>query len=147
MQQFQLVRSLLISDFPSASSINYYNGRFYLIGDDSKNVIVMNNDYERLGIIHLFDYAEQRIPKLDKIDLEGSVIVRIHDADNLLILGSGSRKNRKRIILIPLSQAGLNMESMQHAIYKTKAFLKRIEAPAFQTLTWRALPWYITTSC
>ncbi|MBT1707348.1 hypothetical protein KK062_03900 [Fulvivirgaceae bacterium PWU5] len=128
MHKIHLVKSLLISDFPSGSSINYYEGKFYLIGDDSRNVLVMNSDYAPLGAIHLFDYAEQRIAKREKVDLEGSAIVRVGDTDNLLIVGSGSRKNRKRIILIPLTQAGLEIGSMQHAIYKTKDFLKRIEA-------------------
>lgn len=128
MRKLHLVKSLLISDFPSGSSINYYEGKFYLIGDDSRNVLVMNNDYEHLGAIHLFDHTELRIAKQEKVDLEGSAIVRVDNTDNLLIVGSGSRKNRKRIILIPLTQAGLETGSMQHAIYKTKDFLKRIEA-------------------
>jgi len=128
MRKLHLVKSLLISDFPSGSSINYYEGKFYLIGDDSRNVMVMNNDYEGLGSIHLFDHAEQRITKQEKVDLEGSAVVRLDNRDNLLIVGSGSRKNRKRIILIPLTQAGLEIDGMQHAIYKTKDFLKRIEA-------------------
>jgi hypothetical protein len=128
MRKLHLVKSLLISDFPSGSSINYYEGKFYLIGDDSRNVLVMNSDYEGLGSIHLFDHAEQRIAKQEKVDLEGSAVVRLDNRDNLLIVGSGSRKNRKRIILIPLTQAGLELDGMQHAIYKTKDFLKRIEA-------------------
>jgi hypothetical protein len=128
MRKLHLVKSLLVSDFPSGSSINYYEGKFYLIGDDSRNVLVMTSEYESLGSIHLFDFAEQRITKQEKVDLEGSAVVRLHNRDNLLIVGSGSRKNRKRIIVIPLTQAGLEIDNMQHAIYKTKDFLKRIEA-------------------
>lgn len=122
-----LLKSLLLSDFPSGSSINYHQGKFYLIGDDATHILVLDNNYKKLDSVFLFDYAEKRIPKVDKTDLEGSVIFDIQGTPHLLIVGSASRKNRKRVIVIPFSDTGLNFQSQKNSFYKTKNFTKRIK--------------------
>ena len=109
--RIELVKSLLLSDFPSGSSINYHDGKFYLIGDDSTNILLLDTDYQKIDSVQLFDYPEKRIPKSDKIDLEGSAIIEIMGKDHLLILGSASGKNRKRVILIPFSNFGLDFKT------------------------------------
>ena len=126
--RIQLIKSLLITDFPSGSSINYHEGKFYLIGDDSTNILILDTDYLKIDSVQLFDYTEKRIPKSDKIDLEGSVILKMDGTDHLLIVGSASRKHRKRIILIPFSNGGLDFKTLQHSLHKTKDFIKRIKA-------------------
>lgn len=123
-----LIKSLLLSDFPSGSSINYHQGKLYLIGDDATHILVLDNDYKKLDSVFLFDYAEKRIPKVDKTDLEGSVIFDIKGVPHLLIVGSASRKNRKRVIVIPFSETGLNFHSQKNSFYKTKNFTKRIRS-------------------
>jgi hypothetical protein len=124
----QFIKSLLISDFPSGSSVNYHEGKFYLIGDDATNILVLDADYRKVDSVHLFDYAEKRIPKADKTDLEGSTILEIEGVNHLLMVGSASRKNRKRIILIPFSATGLNFKTLQNSFHKTKVFIKRIKS-------------------
>jgi hypothetical protein len=126
--RIQLIQSLLITDFPSGSSINYHGGKFYLIGDDSTNILILDTDYRKIDSVQLFDYTEKRIPKSDKIDLEGSAIITMGGTDHLLIVGSASRKHRKRIILIPFSNGSLDFKTLQHSLHKTKDFVKRIKA-------------------
>ena len=132
--KIQLTKSLLISDFPSGSSINYRDGKFYVIGDDSSNILILDADYNKIDSVRLFDFAEKRIPKADKIDLEGSAILEIDGRDHLLIVGSASRKNRKRIILIPFSGAGLDVKTLDHAVIKTKDFIKRIRSNGIEEI-------------
>lgn len=124
--KIQLLKSLLISDFPSGSSINYYEGKFYLIGDDSTNILILDANYQKVDSVLLFDYSVKRIPKSDKTDLEGSVILDIAGVNHLLIVGSASRKNRKRIILIPFSKKGIDFTTLSNSIHKTKVFINRI---------------------
>jgi hypothetical protein len=126
--QIELIKTALLSDFPSGSSINYHQQKFFLIGDDATNILVLDHEYKKVDSIHLFDYSETRIPKADKTDLEGSVIVNSDGHDQLLIVGSASRKNRKRIILIPFSDGGLNLKAHNMSLHKTKAFVKRIKS-------------------
>jgi hypothetical protein len=125
--EIQIVKSSLIPDFPSGSSINYHEGKFYLIGDDATNILVLDTNYQKIDSVHLFDYSEKRIPKADKTDLEGSTILEIDGVNHLLMVGSASRKNRKRIILIPFSATGLTLKTLRNSFYKTKAFIKRIK--------------------
>lgn len=126
--KIQFIKSLLIPDFPSGSSVNYHEGKFYLIGDDATNILVLDTSYQKIDSVHLFDYAEKRIPKADKTDLEGSTILEIEGVNHLLMVGSASRKNRKRIILIPFSATGLSFKTLQNSFHKTKAFIKRIKS-------------------
>jgi hypothetical protein len=125
--KIKLIKSLHLPGFPSGSSINFYHDRFYIIGDDSTNILVLNKQYEHLNSIHLFDHPEKRIPKVDKVDLEGSTVIKSDGVDSLLIVGSASRKNRKRIIKVPLTNPGEAPNELEHSVIKTKDFVKRIK--------------------
>jgi hypothetical protein len=130
----ELITSLLISDFPSGSSINFHKGHLYLIGDDSTHILILDTSYNKVDTVHLFDFEEKRISKSEKIDLEGSVIYELQGVDHMLIVGSASRKNRKRIILIPFSENRLDFKTLKNALHKTKDFMKRIEASGVQEI-------------
>jgi hypothetical protein len=130
----ELIKSHVISDFPSGSSINFYKGNLYLIGDDSTNILILDSNYNKIDAVHLFDFEEKRIPKTEKIDLEGSVIYALEGVDHMLIVGSASRKNRKRIILIPFSENRLDFKTLKNAIHKTKVLAKRITASGIEEI-------------
>ncbi|CAL1520164.1 DUF6929 family protein [Chitinophaga sp. MM2321] len=98
----ELLRSQVLPDFPSGSSINYYNEKFYLVGDDANYVLILDAQYQQVDKIMLFDYPQQRIPKPVKADLETSVILPLAGKPHLLVFGSASLEERKRMILIPL---------------------------------------------
>ena len=125
--KIELIQSLLLSDFPSGSSINYHDGKFYLVGDDSCNILVLDAHYNKVDSVRLFDHAEKRIPKAEKMDLEGSVILEADGKKYLLVLGSASRKIRKRIILIPFTDDVLDVRTLGQSIITTKDFVDRIE--------------------
>lgn len=73
-------------DYPSASAIEYYEGKFYIIGDDARNMIVLDTNLAIIDTIPLLSYSAKRIPKDIKPDLEASAL----NADNLFLFGSGS---------------------------------------------------------
>jgi hypothetical protein len=125
--EVEVLNTVLLQDFPSGSSINFHEGRLFLVGDDATHILILDANYQRLESIHLFDHTEKRIPKIDKTDLEGSAIVTINGIHNLLIVGSASRKNRKRIIVVPFSGSGLDFKAPTHLFIKTKTFVKRIK--------------------
>jgi len=68
----QLLKFLLLVDFPSGSSINYYDNKLYLVGDDATHILILDNDYRKVDSIKLFDNLEKRISKSQKTDLEAS---------------------------------------------------------------------------
>jgi hypothetical protein len=99
----QLLKFLSLVDFPSGSSINFYDEKFYLIGDDASHMLILNKDYERINSVKLFNRPEKRIPKSEKADFEAATLVKVKGENHLLVLGSASREERKRVILIPLN--------------------------------------------
>lgn len=73
-------------NYPSASSIEYYDGKIYLMGDDAINLLVLDTSLNIVDSIPLLSYPGKRIPKEIKPDLESSAL----NPDNLFLFGSGS---------------------------------------------------------
>jgi hypothetical protein len=91
-----------IKDFPSGSGIEYYLEKVYVVGDDAKEVLVLNKTWKKLAVIPLFTSDETRIPKKTKPDLEATAIVEVNGIPRLLILGSGSKEPRNKAVLVNL---------------------------------------------
>jgi hypothetical protein len=123
-----LLQSFLLSGFPSGSSINYYNDRFFIIGDDSNYVLILDKNYRRIDSVNLFNYAGKRIPKTDKIDLESSTIVERGGKSYLFMSGSGSGKLRKKIITIPILEDGRVKIPLDEGTIQTDEFVQRIDS-------------------
>lgn len=126
--EIHLIKSILLNDFPSGSSINFNNDKLYLIGDDATQILILDSEYNKIDAIQLFDHTELRIPKDEKMDLEGSTIVEMNGETNLFILGSASRKQRKTVILIPLSKLKSDFKFSDHFIIQTREFIKRLKS-------------------
>src|SRR6187401_877316 len=75
-----------LNDYPSASSIEYYDGKLYLMGDDATKLLVLDTNLNIVDSIPITSYPENRIPKDIKPDLEASSL----NGDNLFLFGSGS---------------------------------------------------------
>ncbi|HEX6848604.1 MAG TPA: hypothetical protein VF144_16580, partial [Chitinophagaceae bacterium] len=73
-------------DYPSASAIEYYDGKLYIMGDDAVNLLILDTSLNILDSITVVDYPAKRIPKDIKPDFEAATLI----ADGLLLFGSGS---------------------------------------------------------
>ncbi len=73
--------------YPSASGIEYRDGMYYIIGDDAKQLLILDSSLNSIDSITLYDNPEKRIPKAVKPDLEAMALVPGH---KLFITGSGS---------------------------------------------------------
>jgi len=102
----QLLQFLLLANFPSGSSINYYENKLYLLGDDARVILILDPQYNVVDSMRIFDYPEKRISKSQKVDLESSAIVTIAGKKHLLALGSASTNDRKKTLLVPLTGDG-----------------------------------------
>jgi len=100
----ELLTSLLLTDFPSGSSINYYRDELYVIGDDANDILILDKAYRKVKTIRVFDFPEARIPKAVKADFETSCIIKESGKDHLLVMGSASRSNRMEGMLMPLEE-------------------------------------------
>ena len=91
-----------LKSFPSGSGIEYYGEKVYLVGDDAKDILVMDKRWKKLDTIPLFENAENRIPKKTKADLEATTIIELNSIPRMLVLGSGSKDLRNKAVLINL---------------------------------------------
>lgn len=76
-----------LTEYPSASGIEYFNNRVYLIGDDASDLLVLDSNLVIIDSIQLYSFTEKRIPKAIKPDLES---ITLTNDNKLLLLGSGS---------------------------------------------------------
>jgi len=76
-----------LNDYPSASGIEYLNSKFYIIGDDAKDLLILDSSLTAIDSIPLYSSEEKRIPKKTKADIES---ITFTSDKKLLLLGSGS---------------------------------------------------------
>jgi hypothetical protein len=119
--KLELLKSLSFPDFPSGSSINFYDEKLFLIGDDASHVLVLDTNYRTIDSIHLFDSPEKRIAKKEKADFETSTILHIKNIAYLLVFGSASKRSRMNLILIDLEN------EWRFESYNYNSFIKRIK--------------------
>jgi hypothetical protein len=122
----RLIKSSLLKDFSSGSSINYYDGKFYLVGDDATNLLILDKEYKQLDSIRLFDYSEKRIPKAEKADFESATIIFLNKIPHLFIIGSASTEKRKKTLLLPVQNYRAGNNLFQPFFYKD-AFLQQLK--------------------
>ena len=125
MPKIELLNSKVLTEFPSGSSVNYHHERLYLIGDDANNILILDKEYQQIESLQLFDYPGKRIPKADKVDLEASAFITIHQQEYFLLVGSASKPQREKVFLIPFTETGLDMKSLR--IYDDDKFTDRLK--------------------
>jgi hypothetical protein len=84
----------VLENYPSASGIEYRNGRVFIIGDDANNLLITDSLFNITDSLSLYNFPERRIPKSQKPDLEGLTIISDHE---LLLIGSGSLAPQRNI--------------------------------------------------
>ena len=83
--------SKVAENYPSGSAICQLNDKFYVMGDDSAEILVLNQDMEETGRIEIFTKGNKmRLPKDTKADVESSVVINYQGKPAVLFLGSGS---------------------------------------------------------
>ena len=100
-------RQVFYQDLPSASGLEYAQGSFFVLGDDSPFLYRLNEKYELTQRYPIFDTTSikgGRIPKDIKPDLESMALFTFGRDELLLLLGSGSAKNREVGYLVNLTK-------------------------------------------
>src|ERR1044071_2325226 len=93
-----------LKNYPSGSGIECFGDKVYLVGDDAKDILIMDKRWKKLNSIPLFTSEENRIPKKIKADLEATAIIEVNSIPRMLVLASGSRDNRNKAVLVNLDQ-------------------------------------------
>jgi hypothetical protein len=101
-QKIKLLKKTHLVDYPSASSLEFYKDKLYVIGDDAPSVWVLNNEHQFLDSIELFPSKIKRLDKATKPDLESSTIITAENTTYLVCFSSFSTTNRNKIVYIGL---------------------------------------------
>ena len=91
-------RIIRLDHYPSASAIDYNDGKFYVIGDDATYLLILDENLKAVDSISLYQGTEKRLDKETKPDLES---ITVTDT-GILIYGSGS--------LLPYRNVGWNLD-------------------------------------
>lgn len=109
--ELTILNSKTIEDIPSASGIVKSGENYYIIGDDSAFLFVLNKEFEMISKIRLIDTlnsSEIRIAKSEKPDFETLEMI----GDNEIVaFGSGSKSPQRNIFVRILLQAPIIIES------------------------------------
>ena len=101
--ELSLLTAKRLTDFSSASAIEFYKDRFYVIGDDSRYLLITDKEYNVLDTIVIFPGDSHRIPKKEKADLEAATIHEYNGKEYLIVVGSGSTPEREDFFIFPLN--------------------------------------------
>ncbi len=97
--QIRFLKSQLI-DYPSGSALEYRSNTLYVIGDDVNYILCLDENWNKIKELKLFEFTGERIPKPDKPDLECATII----GEMLYVVGSGSKSPQRDVaFLINLS--------------------------------------------
>lgn len=120
-----------LDNYPSASSIEYIDGKFYLIGDDATNLFVLDTSLNIVDSIAIISFQGKRIPKDRKPDLEASAL----NADTLFLFGSGSlspyRNSGWRYNLKTKKSDSMNLEALYSKVKQSGVEQINIEGACF----------------
>lgn len=114
-----LIDKTELINFPSASSIEFYNDLLYVIGDDARNLAILDKNYKLVDSVELFPGEGLRIPKKIKPDLEASTVVEHNGRITLVVAGSGSTPEREYLLLFPLDSL-MNYEKISTNAFTNK---------------------------
>lgn len=103
-QKIKLLKKTHLTDYPSASSLEFYKDKLYVIGDDASYILVLNKDHEFVDTFRLFESNGKRIKPEIKADLESSAVVANNGKNYLVIFSSFSTANRNKIIFMELGE-------------------------------------------
>ncbi|MES1226152.1 MAG: hypothetical protein ABUT20_62330, partial [Bacteroidota bacterium] len=125
--KLELLDFIELENYPSGSGIEFYDDKIYIVGDDSRDLLVMNKKWNKSTLINLFDTADKTIPKSAKSDLEAMTVLSVDKKPHLLIIGSGSTDKRNKALL-------MNLKNNAFKSIDLSVFYNRIKASGIAAL-------------
>lgn len=117
-----LLNTVQLSNIPSGSGIAKSGDNYYVVGDDSPYLFLLDKDFKTISKTLLIDLeydADHRITKAEKPDFEALELI----ADNqLIVFGSGSKSPHRDIFMLITLGSQLHVET-----YDITAFYKNLK--------------------
>ena len=124
--ELKLLRHTTLTDFPSASAIEYHNGLLYVLGDDAAHLLVMDTAYHVIDSVRFLADSGYRIPKETKPDIESSALIEHNQQTYLYALGSFSGNYRTSVFHFPLDSPKNHLRIENNQLLEKLAALPEI---------------------
>ena len=106
-QSLKLLKTTSFPNYSSASTLQYFNKRLYVVGDDAPHMLVLTKNHKIKDSLRLFNQSERRIAKDVKADIEASFLSQVERETFLFLLSSFSDKPRNKVLRISLKDGKL----------------------------------------
>ncbi len=97
-----------LENYPSGSGIEFYDDKLYIIGDDSRDLLLMSKKWTKPKLVNLFEAADKKAPKSAKSELEAMTVLSVDKKPHLLLISSGLTEKRTRAVLLNLKTNAVN---------------------------------------
>ena len=129
-QKIRLLKKTHLTNYPSASSLEFYKDKLYVIGDDAPSIWILDKNHSFLDSVVLFPSKEKRIDWTIKADLESSTIITKNDKNYLVAFSSFSTPARNKIIFLSLDEPEKNLKQVETMLEATTVQELNIEGAA-----------------
>ena len=106
--KLELLDFIELENYPSGSGIEFYDDKIYIIGDDSRELLIMNKKWNKPTLVPLFDAQDKKTPKSSQSDLEAMTVLSIDKKPHLMLIGSGMTDTKTKAVLFNLKTSGVN---------------------------------------
>jgi len=113
-----------LDNYPSCSGIEFYDDKVYLVGEEARDLLVMNKKWKKPGRIPLFASGPQSPASPE---LEAMTQLLADKKPHLLIIGSGATPARNKAVL-------LNLKNDTPTILDLSVFYGRIQSSGIPAL-------------
>jgi len=100
--KLELLDFIELENYPSGSGIEFYDDKIYIVGEESKDLLVMGKKWNKPTLIGLFDTTDKKNPLPAKSDLESMTVLSVEKKPHLLIISSGSVNTGSKALLLNL---------------------------------------------
>ncbi len=132
--QLELIASKVLLYFPSASALEYHEGRLFVFGDDAPYLLVLDTGYRQLDTVQYLEDTGKRIAKQVKPDIEAASLVTIKNETYLCGMGSFSTETRRNILAFPLSNMHSFLQLDDSLLFQNFKTLPEINIEGFATV-------------
>ena len=101
-QSITLLKTTYLENYPSASGIEFHNGKLFIMGDDATHLLVLNAEHQPIDSVSIFPYNGKRIHYTIKPDLESLTISSYKGNDYLVATPSFSAEKRNTLYIFPI---------------------------------------------
>lgn len=117
-----------VIDYPSGSTLNFYRGKLYLMGDDARHLLILDTALNAIDSVDLFESLSSRIPKPVKPDIESSEIIE----KQVWLLGSGTiTPYRDSVFQVDILDKKIKRSSLKAVFDKISSKIEKLNIEGF----------------